>query len=432
MRRGLVYLTAISIALIMSGCGATVSKPDNHTGIVGGELVVDFPADLLKQSLIDKGLLASDSNATVFGYKGYLIEYDTTNEKGEKVKASGLMVIPTSSGVDENGKEKLDYMKSKGFSLVSDDHGTIFSNENAPTIVASMENIPDGSPIMLTSLFGFVTLQPDYIGFGSSAGMYHPYLLRHSSASATIDFIEAAKKFAKDNNIPLNGQIFLTGYSEGGYASLATLQEMERSGKSVTYAAPMAGPYMMDKMAQGVLSLDEISHPSFVADVAYSYAMTYNKPVSELIQAPYDSMLDNLFNGDMTIDDIDASLTHKVSGDGGLFTDTAVDGVLSSDTNFWFYSALQLNSPAYWAPRTPTRFIQCLGDDVIPYSMTTATVSVMRDRFEAKDVDAIAVEPVITGDENTDLRLGHKECALPAYYVAGTLFASIREATIGY
>ncbi len=431
MRRGLRLLSAVVIAVLMSGCGASVSEPKDDN-IKGGELVVDFPADLLKRSLIEKGLLDADSNATVFGYRGYLIEYDTTNEKGEKVKASGLMVVPTASGLDSEGKQKLEYMKSKGFSIVSDDHGTIFANENAPTVKASMQNVPDGSPIMLTSLFGFVTLQPDYIGFGTSANEYHPYLLKHSSASATEDFIKAVQAFAKANKIPLNHQVYLTGYSEGGYVALATLQKMESEGEIVTYAAPMAGPYMMDRMAQAVLSMDSVSHPSFMADVAYSYALTYNKPVSELIQSPYDSMLDNLFNGEMSIDEIDAALPHQLSGEGGLFTDEAVNGVLAGDSDYWFYGALQKNSPAYWGPKTPTRFIHCMGDDVIPYSMSTATVSVMQTLYGASSVNVIPVEPTITGNENTELRLGHSECAIPAYYVVGTLFANIRKATIGY
>lgn len=431
MKRGLIFLGAIGLAVVMSGCGASVSEPDNGD-IKGGELVVDFPANLLKQSLVEKGLIEPDSNVTVFGYKGYLIEYDTTNEKGEKVKASGLMVIPTASGLDKEGREKLEYMKSKGFSIVSDDHGTIFANENAPTVTASMQNVPDGSPILLTSLFGFVTLQPDYIGFGSSADEYHPYLLKHSSASATMDFIDAAKEFAKANKIPVNSQLFLTGYSEGGYVALATLEKMEEEGRSVTYAAPMAGPYMMDKMAQAVLSMDSVSHPSFMADVAYAYSLTYNKSVSELIQSPYDSMLDTLFKGDLTIDEIDAALPHQMSGDGGLFTDDAVNGVLAGSSDYWFYGRLQLNSTAYWGPKTPTSFIQCMGDDVIPFSMTTGTVSVMQTYYGAENVSALPVEPAITGDPNTELRLTHGECAVPAYYVAGSLFASIRKATIGY
>lgn len=431
MKKEFRVISALVVAMVMGGCGASVSEPKDNK-IKGGELVVDFPADLLKRSLIEKGLLEADSNTTVFGYKGYLIEYDTTNEKGEKVRASGLMVVPTAFGLDKDGKQKLEYMKFKGFSIVSDDHGTIFANENAPTVKASMQNIPDGSPIMLTSLFGFVTLQPDYIGFGSSADEYHPYLLKHSSANATADFIEAAKKFAKDNHIPLNNQIYLTGYSEGGYVALATLQKMESEGQSVTYAAPMAGPYMMDKMAQEVLSMDSVSHPSFMADVAYAYSMTYNKPVSELIQSPYDAMLDNLYSGDMSIDEIDAALPHQISGEGGLFTDKAVDGVLAGDTEYWFYDALQKNSTAYWGPKTPTRFIHCIGDDVVPYIMSVQTAKVMQTLYGAKDVNTIAVEPTITGNENTELRLGHSECAISAYYVVGSLFATIRKSTIGY
>ena len=431
MKRGLILLSTIGIAMVMSGCGASVSGPDNDD-IKGGELVVDFPANLLKQSLVEKGMIEPDSNITVFGYKGYLIEYDTTNEKGERVRASGLMVIPTASGLDKEGKEKLEYMKSKGFSIVSDDHGTIFENEHAPTVVASMQNVPDGSPILLTSLFGFVTLQPDYIGFGSSADEYHPYLLKHSSASATMDFIEAAKEFAKANKIPVNSQLFLTGYSEGGYVALATLEKMEEEGKSVTYAAPMAGPYMMDKMAQAVLSMDSVSHPSFMADVAYAYSLTYNKSVSELIQSPYDSMLDTLYNGDLSIDEIDAALPHQMSGDGGLFTDSAVNGVLSGNSDYWFYGALQLNSTAYWKTKTPTSFIQCMGDDVIPFTMSTGTVSVMQTYYGAENVSVLPVEAAITGDPNTELRLTHGECAVPAYYVAGSLFAEIRRAAIGY
>ncbi len=64
--------------------------------------------------------------------------------------------------------------------------------------------------------------------------------------------------------------------------------------------------------------------------------------------------------------------------------------------------------------------------------MATETVSIMRDRFEAKDIGVIGIEPMITGNENTTLRLNHKDCEMSAYYVAGTLFASVRDATIGY
>jgi len=433
LKKSLVYVGVVVVSFFISGCGTSVSEPDNS--IKGGELVVDFPADLLRKSLIERGLIEADSNITVFGYKGYLIEYPTRDEHGNSVLASGLMVVPSSRGVSSEDRKRLEFMKSKGFSLVSDDHGTITANDNAPTLKASLDNTPNGSPIILTSLYGFVTLQPDYIGFGSSDAKYHPYLLAKSSANATLDFVKAAVEFAKKNNIPLNNQLYLTGYSEGGYVSMASLKSYEDGysvgDMSIVASAPMAGPYIMSAMAKAVLSQDTISHPAFMADVAYAYSMAYNKPASDLVNYPYDSMLEKLFDGSMSIDEIDAALPHKVSGDNGLFTDEATQKVLAEDSNFWFNKALKENNVAYWAPKTPVRLIQCIGDDVIPFSMSTGTADIMSS-IGANDVSVIAVEIAITGNQNTDLRLGHSDCATPAYAVTASLFASIRKQTIGY
>jgi len=432
-KKSLVYVGAVVVSFFISGCGTSVSEPDNS--VKGGELVVDFPADLLRKSLIERGLIDADSNITLFGYKGYLIEYPTRDEHGNSVLASGLMVVPSPKGMSSEDRKRLEFMKSKGFSVVSDDHGTITANDNAPTVKASLDNTPNGSPIILTSLYGFVTLQPDYIGFGSSDAKYHPYLLAKSSANATLDFVKAAVEFAKNNNIPLNKQLYLTGYSEGGYVSMASLKSYEDGysigDMSIIASAPMAGPYIMSEMAKAVLSQDTISHPAFMADVAYAYSMTYNKPTSDLVNYPYDSMLERLFDGSMNIDEIDATLPHRVSGDDGLFRDEATQKVLSEDPNFWFNSALKANDVAYWAPKTPVRLIQCMGDDVIPFSMSTKTADIMSS-MGAQDVAVVAVEPTITQNPDTDLRLGHSECATKAYLVAGEIFANIRKDSIGY
>ena len=111
--------------------------------------------------------------------------------------------------------------------MVSDDHGTIFANKKAPSVIASDTGSPSGSAIIITSIGGFATLKPDYIGFGDSKEHYYPYVLKDSLANSTVDFIKKVKVFAKDNNITLNNQLFLTGYSEGGYASMATLKKIE-------------------------------------------------------------------------------------------------------------------------------------------------------------------------------------------------------------
>ena len=122
--------------------------------------------------------------------------------------------------------------------------------------------------------------------------------MKNSLAESTVDFINAAKKFAQENSIHLNGQLFLTGYSEGGYAAMASLQKIENEGElQVTMAAPMAGPYIMDGLAQQVLSQPQLSVPSFMANIGYAYAKAYDEDIASVINEPYASKLDSLFDG---------------------------------------------------------------------------------------------------------------------------------------
>jgi hypothetical protein len=270
-------------ALLFIGCGDSLSKPTIEA-VNGGELFVNFPGTAIKSSLVEKGLI--DENRTVYGYKAYKIPYVTTDEEGNEVKASGLFVIPT--GLPAIVHTTL------GLSMVSDDHGTIFANREAPSVLADSTGAPEGSAILLTALGGFATLQPDYIGFGDSNDHYHPFVLKDSLANSTVDFIKQVKVFSKDNNITLNNQLFLTGYSEGGYASMATLKKIEEeqlTDLKVTMAAPMAGPYALKMMADGVFSQPKLGVPSFMANVGYSYAKANAQEVNSVINEPYASKL---------------------------------------------------------------------------------------------------------------------------------------------
>ena len=421
MKTKFAYLLIAVSAFVLMGCGGadSLDQPAKEE-VTGGEVTVNFDAQTMRNVLVSKGAIPADYDKPVFGYKAYKIPYETTDDEGNRVKVSGLMVVPT--GVPAT-------MKQIGFSLVSDSHGTIFANAEAPTVIAETTNSPDGAPVILTALSGFVTLQADYIGFGDSVGHYHPYLLKSSSAATTVDFINAARAFAENNGIPLNGQLFVTGYSEGGHVAMAALQALENEGAPVAFAAPMAGPYMLDRMGQGVLAANTLPVPSFIADVAYAFAVRYGVNVDTLVKEPYASALPGLFDGSKARPEIDAQLTH-VTAD--LFTSDAISRLTALDNTYWFTQTLQLNSTAYWGPQTPTRLVQCMGDDVIPFAMSTGTASVMRDNFGAADIGVIPVEVAITGDANTSLRLGHADCATPAYGVVSKIFADVRKATIGY
>ena len=417
----IVGVGVLLLTLFFSGCGE-LDEPSNEN-VIGGEIVVDLEGETIKQLLISEGTPNIDENSTVYGYKAYKIPYTTTNEEGESVEVSGLMVVPT-------GLPDVVY-STLGLSLVSDSHGTIFADREAPTVIAQTTNAPDGASILITSLGGFVTLQADYIGFGDSIAHYHPFLLKKSLANATVDFIEEAKRFALANGIHLNTQLFLTGYSEGGYSAMATLQKIEQDAQmQVTLATPMAGPYDLNTTAFGLFSQATLEVPSFMANVGYAYATAYEEDVASVINEPFASQLEELLGGDFNRTQIDASLTTKTTGEDGLFTTTFIHTFLSDETQ-WFRQAILENTLHNWVPKTSVKLLHCLGDEVIPYAISQRTQTTMQS-LGAEDVSLTPVEVALTQDANTTLRYQHTQCATFAYGITTQMFAQIRKDTIGY
>jgi len=412
---GFVVIVA---SLLMIGC-SSLDKPDS-TKMEGGELVVSLDGKFIKKSLLDKKVSGITQDTVVYGQKAYKIPYTTTDEEGNEVQVSGYMVVPT--GLPDA------LIDAKGFSVVSDDHGTIFHNNETLSVIASLTNTPSGSSIILSSLAGFVTLQPDYIGFGDSVDHYHPFVLKKSLANATVDFIKAAREFAKNNDIHLNDQLFITGYSEGGYAALATLQKIEQEhiDMPITLATPMAGPYDLNLTAFGVLSQEKLSEPSFMADVAYAYANAYSHPYDDIINEPYASKLSSLFDGTKYMEEIDKELTYKTTGDDGLFASVFVYDFANNADN-WFRKALVENSLQRWNPQTSIRLLHCKGDDIIPYEMSVWTKANL-DAYGAKDTQIISIEDAL----GLPYEVGHSQCGILAYSLSSHIFANIRKSTIGY
>ncbi|MBU1668803.1 prolyl oligopeptidase family serine peptidase [bacterium] len=416
MKKIIKSVAMVAPLLFIIGCGDTLSQPSNET-LKGGELMVEFSSELMKKTLIDAKV--ADENTTIFGYKAFKIPYTTTDEKGNEVKASGLFVIPTGLPAA---------VQPFGLSMVSDDHGTIFANREAPSVIADTNGAPDGSAIILTALGGFATLQPDYIGFGDSSEHYHPFVLKESLANATVDFIKTVKIFANENNITLNNQLFLTGYSEGGYAAMATLKKIEEesTGLTVTMAAPMAGPYALKTMADGVLSQPKLGVPSFMANVGYAYAQANDEALNSIINEPYASKLPTLFNGDLNRTQIDPQLTLDTTGDTGLFSSSFVSDYFTNDTN-WFKEAVTTNNLHTWAPETSVKLVHCQGDDVIPYGISQLTAGTMT-AMGASSVLVVPVELALGLDYNVT----HGTCGTLAYKVTTGIFAQVRQVTIGY
>ena len=242
------------------------------------------------------------------------------------------------------------------------------------------------------------------------------------------NFIKQVKFFAKDNNITLNNQLFLTGYSEGGYASMATLKKIEEeqiTDLKVSMAAPMAGPYPLKAMADYVLKKDSWIFPTLMAYLGYAYATANDKELNTLFNAPYATEIPKLFNKELNYLEVRPSLTQKIKGEGGLYIDSFVSNYFNDDEH-WFATEITKNSIHNWIPTTPLRLVQCEGDDLIPYEMATITESKMKE-LGVSDVVLVPVEKTL-GLTN---KLGHIACGSLAYGLTTKMFAQVRKSTIG-
>ena len=153
------------------------------------------------------------------------VSYRTVDGANRPIVASGLMAIPAKPAGSMSP-------------VIGYQHGTIFKDAEAPSNALA----PGEPPIVLASL-GFIVVAADYVGYGVSRGAQHPYLLSAPTAAAVNDLLIAARLWRQGTLHRGNGQLFLVGYSEGGYATAAAHREIAQGAGPLreTLVASLAG-----------------------------------------------------------------------------------------------------------------------------------------------------------------------------------------------
>jgi len=315
----------------------------------------------------------------------YSLTYYTRNAFGDLVPATGALFVPEHSG---------------NMPLLSIQHGT----ESKRSQVASENPLYAGEGIvgLVTGSLGYITCIPDYLGLGGSAGL-HPYLHAATLSANVIDFLVAASKSLEEKSVNTTGELYLTGYSEGGYVTMAThkaLQEDLSSPFTVTASVPMAGPYDLKGTIDTILSHPEYPNPAFIAYFLLAYNQVYQwNRLGDIFMSPYETMVPQLFDGNHTTSQISEALPATLSE---LIQNDFVSGYLSG-TDQQLMSAVEENTLLDWVPQAPVLLIQGVNDEIVPpQNMMTA-----KDYFENHGA---------TGVETWWINGGtHSEAAVPAY-----------------
>ncbi len=341
------------------------------------------------------------NESALYGYTQYRILYTTQDIDGSEVNASGIITVPL--------------IPKKEFDIVLSCHPTLFLKKRAP----STRGLHILNPSMLFSAQGgFITLEPDFIGFGASKKKEHLYFIKEQSAQATVDFLKAALEFLELNGIGY-GKFYLSGYSEGAFIALAALEQLEKEGFPIEMTIPMGGVYTLEPLAAAILRYKIIAKPSIITAVVQSYTLAGGFERERTLNPSLIKEIDRLYDGNHSIDSINSALPKKISGEGGLFQRSFIKNYNCS----WFQEMLRDNSTTNFFPNAKLRFLHCIGDDAIPYRSALMTSRFFQ-KYRFADSKIIAVESFITQNRKTDLRLNHRECAFAAYKIANFLFRS--------
>jgi predicted esterase len=305
--------------------------------------------------------LSSYINLVKYDVEFYKLTYKTTY-KASEILVSGLLGVPKNvAGMP---------------SLLSAQHGTMFKATEAPS------NFPATfTGFELFAAGGFVTVIPDFIGYGVSQSVPHPYYDQQYSGRTVIDMIKAAKFYLSQQNIPISNRLFLIGYSEGGYVTMAAQKEIETdesNNLSLTAAAEGAGGYDLNGMLSQVANSKTYSAPSYLALLINGYNKTYewSRSYTDFFQQPYADRVPTLLNGTKNRGEIDKQLSSSTST---LFNPTFYANLVSATGEMALKQKLTANSFLDWIPKSPTRLFHGTADEAVFYQTSVNTFN----RFKA-------------------------------------------------
>ncbi len=381
-------------------------------------LIVFISAVLTAQTLVDaqylgaktQQQLVTDYGIPLFknGVKIYKVLYLTPNVQGEPSIASGLMTVPDDL--------------TKTYPLLCYQHGTSSDRNNVP----SKLNFESNLSIVFAGM-GYMTVTPDYIGLGDSPGL-HPYVHAETEASAGVDIMRSAREFAESNSVFLNGQVFVTGYSQGGHAAMALHRQLETELSdefSVAASAPMSGPYSIGEVMKDLMLSEQVyNSPAYLIYTLISYQYVYGNLYSSIQDAfkpAYAGVVQQFYNEDINLDQLNTQLINLLTANEGasipvkVIKDELVDEV-KNNPDHPVNIAMDLNNVYDWAPAAPTRLFYCEADDQVPYENSLVAEGAMNGNGAA-NVQAVSVNPL----------LNHGECLTPAVFSAILFFQQYQQ-----
>jgi hypothetical protein len=363
----------VTLSLVLAACGGNKSD-DAPTSVPAGIGQVKGAVFIKTIAAADiaKALPAGFAPTVVPRYDvdTYKITYTTIDVNGNLIQASGLGAFPRKAAGAVSP-------------ILSYQHPTITLDAQAPSNHATADE-----PTVVYASLGYLVSAPDYVGYGSSKGAGHPYLQALPSAAAVNDLLAASAQWRQSQQIKDNGQVFLTGYSEGAYASLASLR-LYTQNKAATASLPVltyvgAGPY------------DVVGTLDFLLDVS----LRSNPILTTLVTPGSLKLLSNDNRVKVRNSVLSAALGDQRDVE---FDPRFLDNYLNDDT-----ASIVAQSNVYdWTPQSRITFFHGRDDTTVPYASTDIAVKTMSARGAGGLLERV---------DCTAVPADHLNCA-PSYFI---------------
>ena len=357
------YLFYIALFFIVNSCKTTSDPaPVANKYLVSSSLIGTYT----KASLSSRTDVISGGNTFLAGIvagllkydiKAYKIVYTTKNTDGTDIQASGALIIPNTADA---------------IAMISQQHGTIRNDNSAPS---NYQNASEAYTI--ASIFGsngYIIACPDYIGYGTSKSLPHPYEHRESLAQTSLDMIRASAEFVNQNSINWNKKLMITGYSQGGFATMSLQKKIEEEfPKEFNLVASScgAGAYNKTEFMKRLIntkSLGVAQYNQLYIWVTQTYNTVYklNRPMNTFFKEPY--LTDIQTNG------INANVNVSLDI---AFNDTFKKGIMDG-TDTPFLNAVKDNDIFDWAPKTETQLYHGNADPLVGYFNSETALKAMK------------------------------------------------------
>ena len=385
----------VAMSLLAAGCG---SKSSSQQAGAGGVVNID-PKVLLDsittaiQQPVARALGGWEWGSFISSFGTLLtslsytldmqkVTYQSTGADGQVHTMTGLLILPKSIFGSKPSVPILMYQ-----------HGTEpFRTYSPSRFLAHLDRPADYPEVMVAAAIastGYAIAMADYEGMGDNTGT-QPYVHGASLAQQVVGMLRASRDIIGGTSSPCswNSQLFLMGYSEGGYVTMTATRELQLNHANeftVTASAPLSGPHDLSGVMRAVMLSDSTSKaPYFLPfllngyNYAYGGQTTLFSPDFAMLHLPvaYNTTIPPLFDGNSSSDKISEAMGMIFSpvnliAPKSVLTPLFIDQ-LALPTSPLVAFLKQNDSYRGWVPAVPMRMYHHRSDELVPYGNSQA------------------------------------------------------------